>query len=122
MPDTRKALGHDGESAALVYLNDIGYRLLERNHRLRSAEIDLVLVDDETLVFCEVKTRKGGGAALSYSSAQGKRLRALILKYLTKSAWMGPVRVDFLALDRVAKSNLYSIEHFKDALSFEDNW
>lgn len=122
MPDTRKALGQDGESAALAYLSELGYQLIERNHRLRSGEIDLILLDQQTLVFCEVKTRKGGGAALSYSRAQGKRLRTLVLRYLARSQWMGPVRIDFLALDREARSNLYRVEHFKNALSFDDTW
>ena len=39
------------------HLRRSGYRILARNFRARGAEIDLVAMDGETLVFVEVKTR-----------------------------------------------------------------
>lgn len=48
------------ERVAERYLRGRGYRILERNVRLRHGELDLVAFHGETLVFCEVKARQGG--------------------------------------------------------------
>ncbi|HEY2524118.1 MAG TPA: YraN family protein [Candidatus Binataceae bacterium] len=54
----RIALGRRGERIAERHLKRRGYRILERNFRGAGAEIDLVAMDGETLVFVEVKTRR----------------------------------------------------------------
>jgi len=51
-------LGRRGERAAEKYLRRKGYRIVARNFRAAGAEIDLVAMDGETLVFVEVKTRR----------------------------------------------------------------
>ncbi|HID55979.1 TPA: YraN family protein, partial [Candidatus Poribacteria bacterium] len=56
---TKKEIGLLGEEIAADFLRRKGYRLLERNIRIGRGEIDLVALDGETLVFVEVKTRKG---------------------------------------------------------------
>jgi putative endonuclease len=54
----RLPLGRRGERAAEKYLRHNGYRIVARNFRAAGAEIDLVAMDGETLVFVEVKTRR----------------------------------------------------------------
>jgi putative endonuclease len=56
-PGSRAALAKAGEGAAALFLEHAGYRLLERNYRCRSGELDLVALDGETVVFVEVKLR-----------------------------------------------------------------
>jgi putative endonuclease len=53
------ALGAYGERVAARRLVEDGLVLLDRNWRCDLGEIDLVLRDDDVLVFCEVKTRTG---------------------------------------------------------------
>ena len=53
------ALGAYGERVAESYLVDDGLTVLDRNWRCAAGELDLVLRDGNTLVFCEVKTRSG---------------------------------------------------------------
>lgn len=55
--DTRR-LGERGEDAAAAYLERAGMTIVERNWRRQVGEIDIVALDDRTLVFCEVKTRR----------------------------------------------------------------
>ena len=55
-------LGRRGERAAEKYLRRGGYRIGERNFRAAGAEIDIVAMDGETLVFVEVKTRRSRDA------------------------------------------------------------
>ena len=59
--DPRHSLGRRGEALAAEHLERLGYRIVARNHRTRFGELDLVVTDDEVLVFCEVKTRRAGG-------------------------------------------------------------
>ena len=47
--------GQAGEAAAALFLEEKGMRILERNFRSRSGEVDLIALDGETLVFAEVK-------------------------------------------------------------------
>lgn len=55
-------LGRRGERAAEKYLKRNGYRIVARNFRAAGAEIDLVAIDGDTLVFVEVKTRRSRAA------------------------------------------------------------
>jgi putative endonuclease len=53
-------IGQDGERIAEEALKRQGYRILERNHRNRIGEIDLIAEEGDELVFVEVKTRRPG--------------------------------------------------------------
>src|SRR5438270_10010531 len=64
--DPRRGTGRRGEAVAAKLLERLGYAILERNHRTRTGEIDLIAARDDTLVFCEVKAlvaRPGGPSA-----------------------------------------------------------
>ena len=58
--------GRRGEDLAAVFLLKNDYRIVNRNWRTKSGEIDIVAIDGDTLVFCEVKSRSsncwGSGA------------------------------------------------------------
>ena len=58
----RVPLGRRGERAAEKYLRRNGYRIVKRNFRAAGAEIDLVAMDGDVLVFVEVKTRRSRDA------------------------------------------------------------
>jgi putative endonuclease len=60
--DGRVALGTAGERLAIRRLRREGYRIIARNYRVAGAEIDVVAMAGDTLVFVEVKTRLGTGA------------------------------------------------------------
>jgi putative endonuclease len=55
--DPRNTLGSLGERLAAEHFARLGYDVLAQNHHTRYGELDLVLSDGRTLVFCEVKTR-----------------------------------------------------------------
>jgi putative endonuclease len=57
----RVPAGRRGEQVAARHLKRCGYLILARNYRAAAAEIDLVALDDNTLVFVEVKLRVGSG-------------------------------------------------------------
>lgn len=51
-------VGHLGEDAAAKYYEKQGYRVTGRNLHFSHRELDLVVENDVSLVFVEVKTRK----------------------------------------------------------------
>ncbi len=73
----RIALGRRGERIAERYLRRHGYRILERNFRGAGAEIDLVAMDGETLVFVEVKTRRTAQAGMPQEAVNAYKQRHL---------------------------------------------
>jgi putative endonuclease len=76
----RTTLGRSGEDAAASLYEHRGYRVIERNYRVRDGEIDLVLRRGHELVFCEVKTRtseRWGEPSEAVRWAKQHRLRRL---------------------------------------------
>lgn len=53
-----KTIGDFGENAAVEYLEDMDYEILERNYRLKFGEVDIIAENEGCIVFVEVKTRK----------------------------------------------------------------
>jgi putative endonuclease len=111
--------GAQGERRALEHYERLGFRLIERNHRTRFGEIDLIVADAATLVFVEVKTRLTGGLdpLLSLTPAKRRRMRRLAAAWLADHP--GRPRVAALRVDAVAVlvdggGGLVSLEQFED--------
>ncbi|MDP2004325.1 MAG: YraN family protein [Rubrivivax sp.] len=108
-PASTKARGDAAETRALAWLQARGLQLVERNYRVargpsaRGGEIDLVMRDrDGTLVFVEVRKRRGGahgGAAASVGAAKQRSLVLAAQHYLLRFVAPPPCRFDVLALD-----------------------
>lgn len=101
-------VGATHEDRALRRLTDAGLIPLARNLHCRAGEIDLIMRDDDTLVFVEVRARASsryGGAAASVDHmkrARVARSAALLLPGLVRQHWQGrtpPVRFDVVAFD-----------------------
>ena len=78
-------LGAWGEAAAAEYLRKKHYRLIGKNFRLRSGEIDLIAEKGNYLVFVEVKTRRDDAFAEAREFVDARkceRIRA------TASLWL----------------------------------
>lgn len=107
----RRALGVAGEQAAADWYVAHGYEILHRNWRCRTGELDLVAIDGETLVFCEVKTRSSaayGVPAAAVTPAKQRRIRTLALLWL--ATWEGPHRKLRFDVAAVLDGNVQVIE------------
>jgi putative endonuclease len=71
--DARHSLGSLGEQLAAEHFERLGYRVVARNYRTRFGELDLVVTDDDVIVFCEVKTRRDGSGAPWDNLGEAKR-------------------------------------------------
>lgn len=106
MSDERKLLGQRGEDAAAAYLERQGMQIVERNWRCRSGEVDIVALDDEVLVLCEVKTRKSvarGSAEEAITPAKQKRYARIARAYLSENSLADiELRFDAIAITVIA--------------------
>jgi putative endonuclease len=116
MSKARSALGKYGEGLAARRLTEAGMTILERNWRCgRSGEIDIVARDGNTLVVCEVKTRRSGGfqhpmAAVTPEKAE--RLLALAHRWIQAQGGAPPggVRIDLVGV-LLPRRGAPSVEH-----------
>ena len=70
-------IGKRGEDAAVAWLRERGYLIVERNWRIGHYEIDIIAQRYDTLHFVEVKTRKLGGWQSAYDSINDQKIRTL---------------------------------------------
>ena len=113
----RSLLGHRGEDAASDLYRRLGFDVVERNYRAGRGEIDLVARRGDTLVFCEVKTRRReewGLPAEAVDPAKQARLRKLA------AAWMserrpGYVDVRFDVVSVIVRGQQLEVTHIPDA-------
>ena len=74
----RKQLGQAGEEIAAGYLKKKGYKLVERNYRCKSGEVDLILLDRKVIVFVEVKTRTDHSFGSPFEAVEAHKQRKMI--------------------------------------------
>lgn len=66
-------LGRAGEDRAARYLAQHGYEVVARNWRCAAGEIDLVAVDEESVVVVEVKTRRSDGFGHPFEAIDARK-------------------------------------------------
>jgi putative endonuclease len=69
----KDAVGREGEERAARYFQEQGYRVLARNWRCRTGEIDLVVTRDDAVVVVEVKTRRGEGFGHPFEAIDARK-------------------------------------------------
>lgn len=74
---TTRAVGADFETAARIELERHGLRLRDSNVGFRFGELDLVMDDDDVLVFVEVRYRRGGGFGDGAASVDARKCRRI---------------------------------------------
>lgn len=85
MTEDRKKLGERGEDAAAAFLDRIGMTVVERNWRSTAGEVDIIALDRDEVVFCEVKTRRTiakGTPEEAITAAKQRRYTRLAAEYL----------------------------------------
>ena len=120
--DVRQHLGRLGEDLAREHLERLGFRVLERNFRTRFGELDLIVCDDATIVFVEVKTRRLGasaGSALeSVSPHKQRQVRGMAAAWLVDSSdrpRSAELRFDVVAVTVDQRARLVRLDHLEGA-------
>lgn len=126
--DPRHELGRLGESLACEHFERLGFRVLDRNVRSRSGEIDLIAFDGRTLVFVEVKTRRVRPQTREHSSEtplcglrpqQRARVRRAAVAWLCDPQRPRPsaraLRLDAVGVTVDAAGRLLRLDHIEGA-------
>ncbi len=110
--------GIQGETAAANFLKSLGYQILETNYRYQKAEIDIIALDKNELVFIEVKTRKSNNFGFPEEAVSEKKIEKLMegaLAYIEEAEWKDTYRFDVLALTKNIEG--FDLHHIKDAFN-----
>lgn len=117
---SRSSKGKAAEEIACNHLKKNGLTFIDKNFFSRYGEIDLIMKDQETLVFIEVRYRKNmdyGGALESITRSKQKKIQSTALYYMQKKGGEFNTRFDVVALtgNNINKQDNLSIEWIKNA-------
>ena len=119
MGSDNKSIGDLGEKIAEKYLIDIGYKILDKNFRYKTGEIDLIGRDDEYIAFIEVKTRTSSYFGFPCEAVtclkQQKIYRTAEIYILQKKLFKFDFRFDVVEVFLSDTKKDYRIELIKDA-------
>ena len=122
--DTR-SVGAGAERAAEQYLCNSGLTPLARNFRCRLGEVDLIMLDDDALVFVEVR-RRGPGSFASAGTTVDRRKQQKLIRTAALFTSRRPqyglcvMRFDVVAID-VDEQGAQSIDWIRDAFRPADS-
>jgi len=101
-PGGLRGLGDDWERLAEKRLKRAGYRVLERNFRVKPGEVDLVAEENGVICFVEVKGRRGEGFGLPAEAVTAEKQRRI---FRAAQAWLvrerrgeAPCRFDVVSI------------------------
>jgi putative endonuclease len=110
-------IGPRGEDAAADAYRRRGYRIVARNWRCRIGELDLVAERRGMLVFCEVKSRRGGALGVGYEAVTWRKqtkLRSLAEAFLQATgSRQQAIRFDVASV--AVRGERSAVEVFEDA-------
>lgn len=108
--------GKLGEKLAADYLRKKGYKIEACNYRYKRNEIDLIVRQQDLLIFVEVKARSGnadwGYPEESVSHQKARRVINCANAYIFKTNWQGDIRFDIISVELGKEIR---ITHFEDA-------
>jgi putative endonuclease len=127
MTVARQNLGREAEQLVADRLEGDGWRIVARNARPGEVrgEIDLIALDQTTLVFVEVKARRAGSSrgpetpAMAVGRRKQLKIRGLAAAWLRDRGYRVPrhreLRFDVIGLRLDASGRLVEYEHLRGA-------
>ena len=121
MTTQKQNIGKFGEDIAIKYLENHGYKILERNYRKPWGEIDVVAQQSDELVFVEVKTQNQGfewRPEENVTRHKKRQLSKIINTYLKEHRVYSEIdfRVDVLGIIINDKTKIAQIEHIQNII------
>jgi len=113
------SLGNRGEAAAALFLQRMGYQILERQWRSHFGELDLIVLDGDVIAFVEVKTRtstSAGHPTEAITALKQRNITRSALAYLKRRRWLERrVRFDVISVIWTDAHLSPSIQHYVHA-------
>ena len=113
-----------GEKIARDFLGKNGYEIIDTNYRCPDGEIDIIAKQKDTLVFIEVRTKKGrsyGSPEESITPLKKEKLRAVAGHYSQhRSELPAEWRIDVVAIEMDRNNKVTRIEIIENAVEDVD--
>jgi putative endonuclease len=110
-------IGKRGEQLAKAFFLKQYYEILEENWTSGKSEVDLIVYQDQVLIFVEVKTRTGIGFGQPedfVDAAKQQQLQHAAEEYIRLMDHQGEVRFDVIAV-LIDASGTAELKHIPDA-------
>ncbi len=114
----KKTIGNKGESIAENYLKKKGYKIIERNFRTKSLEIDIIAEKENVLVFIEVRSKTKndfGTPEETINFKKSKKLKRNSEKYINYKKYNGACRIDAICII-FENENKVKLNHYKNII------
>ncbi len=120
----KRQIGQAIEHHACAYLRQHGLILQQANYYCKYGEIDLIMTDQDALVFIEVRYRNnanyGDGAASISASKQSKIIKSAT-HYLVSIDKYDKIHCRFDVIDVSGTADHYQIDWIRDAFQIAAN-
>lgn len=114
----KKKFGKEGEDYATSYLEEQGYKILERNFACKTGEIDIIAEENGTIIFIEIKSRTNleyGLPSEAVTEAKLKHIYRSAEYYLMKKHLYNiDTRIDVIEIYKY--NNKYTLNHLKQVV------
>ena len=118
--NARGETGRLGELAARWHLERLGWAILATNSRCGRNEIDIVAEDNGTLVFVEVRARRGrmfGAPEESITAGKRRQMLRAAQCYLTANdCWRRRWRIDMVAVELDRNDGIARLQLIRNAV------
>jgi putative endonuclease len=119
----RQELGKTAEDQACIFLQHKGMRLIKQNYRCYHGEIDLIMRDQDHIVFVEVRSRSRTDFGKACETINNNKIRKLIKAakhYLQVTKCLDTVhsRFDVIAIQHEIEKT--DVQWIKNAFSVEN--
>ena len=118
----KQVRGAIGEQAAVDYLRQHGFMIVERNYRIGRSEIDIIASRYDELHFVEVKTRKFSSMTAPEEAITEQKMRAMrraASAYMAQHHSMLEPKFSLIAVEMVG-DRVEALRFIEDALQY--NW
>ena len=122
---TRRETGMIGEKLARDFLANNGYKIVDTNYRCRAGEVDIIALQEDTLVFIEVRTKKSrsfGSPEESITPRKAEHMRLAALQYAIEHEDMPQTwRIDLVAIEMNREGKAERIELIENVVEDDEN-
>ncbi len=112
--------GERGEEVAKNYLEGEGYIIIEKNHKNRHGETDLIAKKGNELVFIEVRSKTETDFGMPEETVKGKKKKKLkqnALAYTTFNNYDGFYRIDLVCVVFTKDGEIKRLTHHENIIN-----
>ena len=113
-----------GEKLTAQYLTSLNFKIIAKNFHSRYGELDLVAVNENLILFVEVKTRKADSLVLPAEAVFNSKIKKIIKTaaiFLEKNTKFNFLQPRFDVSEVVIKSlNSVNLNYIENAFDFDE--